>query len=135
MLGAAVAAGVLFSPLAFSVPPVPPSPTQKVEVHPATAAVAQPGPVAAALTLVGHKVVIDPGHGGPDQGASTAHPPLLEKNLNLDIALRVRDLLKARGAEVVMTRSDDREVARDRATSRSSRPAPTSPTALVPTSS
>ena len=51
-------------------------------------------------------VVVDPGHGGPDTGA-IGRSGLTEKETNLDIALRVRRLLEAAGARVLMTRTDD----------------------------
>ena len=51
-------------------------------------------------------VVLDAGHGGEDGGARSA-PGVLEKNINLDIALRLRDLLEANGVAVVLTRSTD----------------------------
>ncbi len=51
-------------------------------------------------------VVIDAGHGGEDGGAVSAGG-LLEKDVNLDIALRLRDLLTANGIPVVMTRTED----------------------------
>lgn len=60
-----------------------------------------------ALGLKIGRVVIDPGHGGHDQG--TEGPKgLLEKDLVLDIAHRVGKLIEARmGAEVIYTRADD----------------------------
>ena len=54
------------------------------------------------------RIVIDPGHGGHDTG--TIGPTgLMEKDLCLDIALRLEKIVKQRlpGAEVVLTRSDD----------------------------
>jgi hypothetical protein len=57
-------------------------------------------------------VVLDPGHGGSravgGSSPNNAHGPngLLEKNLTLDIARRVRALLSGR-ARVIMTRDDD----------------------------
>ena len=53
-------------------------------------------------------IVIDPGHGGSDPGA--VRGGLQEKNVALDVAKRVRDILVARGWQVVMTRTDDRDV-------------------------
>ena len=47
-------------------------------------------------------VVLDPGHGGEEFGAVEAG--LIERDLNLDIALRVEVLLEAEGIRVVMTR-------------------------------
>jgi N-acetylmuramoyl-L-alanine amidase len=59
------------------------------------------------LGLKINRVVIDPGHGGHDQG--TEGPKgLLEKDVVLDIALRVGKLVQDRmAAEVIYTRSDD----------------------------
>ena len=51
-------------------------------------------------------VVIDAGHGGEDGGASSASG-VLEKELNLQIAERLCDLLKSNGVNVVMTRTED----------------------------
>jgi len=60
-----------------------------------------------ALGLKIGRVVIDPGHGGHDQGTESAKG-LLEKDLVLDIAKRVGALVEERlGAEVIYTRSDD----------------------------
>lgn len=50
-------------------------------------------------------VVIDAGHGGEDSGAVANG--VLEKDINLDIALRLRDMLRVCGFEVVMTRDTD----------------------------
>ncbi len=51
-------------------------------------------------------LVVDPGHGGPDTGA-IGRSGLMEKDFNLDVALRVSRLLEAMGAKVRLTRSDD----------------------------
>lgn len=60
-----------------------------------------------ALGLKIGRVVIDPGHGGHDQGTESAHG-LLEKDLVLDVAKRVGALIEERlGAEVIYTRTDD----------------------------
>jgi N-acetylmuramoyl-L-alanine amidase len=60
-----------------------------------------------ALGLKINRVVIDPGHGGHDQG--TASPKgLLEKDLVLDVALRLGKLIEEKmGSEVILTRTDD----------------------------
>lgn len=60
-------------------------------------------------TLKGAKIVIDAGHGDTDVGAvgpAGANGPM-EKDTNLQIALAARSYLEGKGAEVVMTRSDD----------------------------
>lgn len=51
-------------------------------------------------------VVIDAGHGGEDGGASGLGGAL-EKDLNLDIAFLLADMLRANGVDVVMTRTED----------------------------
>ena len=64
--------------------------------------------VSADTTCVRYKtVIIDAGHGGEDGGASSA-AGLIEKNVNLEIAQMLRDMLSASGVNVVMTREDDR---------------------------
>jgi len=62
------------------------------------------------------RIVIDPGHGGKDVGSVTAGG-LYEKDVALDIALRLRDSLRQQGGvEVLMTRDRDEHVLlRDRA--------------------
>ncbi|MEO5952634.1 MAG: N-acetylmuramoyl-L-alanine amidase [Chloroflexia bacterium] len=63
--------------------------------------------------LAGHKIGIDPGHGPRgDLGAvyvddKTGKTILTEAEFNLDIALRCRDILLARGADVVVTRVEN----------------------------
>ena len=51
-------------------------------------------------------VVIDAGHGGEDGGASSASG-VVEKDVNLSVALALRDLFEAAGIPVVMTRTED----------------------------
>jgi N-acetylmuramoyl-L-alanine amidase len=59
------------------------------------------------LGLKLNRVVIDPGHGGHDQGTHSKSG-LLEKELVLDISTRLAKLLRERmGTEVIMTRTDD----------------------------
>ena len=60
----------------------------------------------AATSVTGHKIVIDPGHGGGSSG-STECSGYPEKDANLDIAFRLKALLEADVAEVFMTREDD----------------------------
>ena len=56
--------------------------------------------------VLGAHVVLDPGHGGSEPGA-VGPSGLTEAQLNLDIARRVRHLLEAEGATVVLTRDAD----------------------------
>ncbi|MFT5836961.1 MAG: N-acetylmuramoyl-L-alanine amidase [Candidatus Azotimanducaceae bacterium] len=53
------------------------------------------------------RIVIDAGHGGKDVGAKNAAYRLYEKNLTLDVALRLQRMLQRAGYEVVMTRDRD----------------------------
>jgi N-acetylmuramoyl-L-alanine amidase len=52
-------------------------------------------------------IVIDPGHGGEDPGKVGIND-ILEKDINLQISMKVRALLEEVGIEVVMTREDDK---------------------------
>ncbi len=52
-------------------------------------------------------IIVDPGHGGKDDGATSPNG-LLEKELNLDISKRLKKILETRyGYQVIMTRHDD----------------------------
>ncbi|MCT0226161.1 N-acetylmuramoyl-L-alanine amidase [Synechococcus sp. CS-1328] len=55
------------------------------------------------------KVVLDPGHGGPDPGA-VGIGGLRETNVVLDVGLQVAQLLQARGVQVLMTRTSEVDV-------------------------
>jgi N-acetylmuramoyl-L-alanine amidase len=55
------------------------------------------------------RVVLDPGHGGYDSGA-TGPAGTREKDVTLDVAKRVAALLGRAGVEAVLTREDDRFV-------------------------
>lgn len=56
------------------------------------------------------KIVIDPGHGGKFRGTQGRNG-LREKDVVLDIGLKLRTLLQVRGIKVVMTRETDRHLA------------------------
>lgn len=60
------------------------------------------------------RVVLDPGHGGKFPGA-VAHG-MEEKEINLSIAFKVRDILVDEGIEVLMTRTKDVELSDDLST-------------------
>jgi len=57
--------------------------------------------------LTGRTLTVDAGHGGHDGGAIGVRSGILEKDVNLDIALRLEALLKGAQAVVHMTRVDD----------------------------
>ncbi|MFZ5813914.1 MAG: SH3 domain-containing protein [Bacillota bacterium] len=61
--------------------------------------------------LAGKVILLDPGHGGDDSGAVSRLLGVVEKELNLQVALRLRAALEARGAKVYMTRVTDRRAA------------------------
>jgi N-acetylmuramoyl-L-alanine amidase len=52
-------------------------------------------------------IVIDPAHGGADNG-SRISDNIVEKDVTLALAFRLRSLLTARGFNVVLTREDDK---------------------------
>src|SRR5512133_4321723 len=51
-------------------------------------------------------VVIDPGHGGFDRGGIPGQR-VPEKNMNLDVSLKLKPILEKAGYRVIMTRSTD----------------------------
>ncbi len=61
-------------------------------------------------------VVLDPGHGGDDFGARAFG--LMERDITLDLALRVRDILRARvpSTRVILTREENRFVSLEQRT-------------------
>jgi N-acetylmuramoyl-L-alanine amidase len=72
------------------------------------------GPVPSAASLPDvprgrYKVVIDPGHGGPDPGA-VGIGGLRETDVVLDVSLQVAQLLQAKGVQVLLTRTSEVDV-------------------------
>lgn len=65
--------------------------------------------VTSALPSSGRVIVIDAGHGYPDGGA-VGESGVLEKDLNLSIAIKLQKLLEKGGAHVLLTRADDNAV-------------------------
>jgi N-acetylmuramoyl-L-alanine amidase len=69
--------------------------------------------VAQAQPLDFKTIVIDPGHGGKDPGA-IGRTGVTEKDVVLDIGLRLRSLIQQRlGIKVIMTRDDDTFISLD----------------------
>ena len=66
-------------------------------------------PADPAQPLAGRTIVIDPGHGGSEQGGAGALR-VQEKDIVLNIGLQVAGLLRAQGANVVLTRESDVQV-------------------------
>ena len=87
-----------------------PAKTNAVKANPpAPKPTIRPASVRAPLT-----VVLDPGHGGTYPGMSSRW--VTEKEVTLDVALRVRKKLEARGIKVIMTRASDTQLNLDWAT-------------------
>jgi N-acetylmuramoyl-L-alanine amidase len=95
------------------VPPAPPrvtsppsAPRPPVTSPPPIAPEATPLPNVADQQVV---IVIDPGHGGRDPGA-VGIGGLREVDVLMPISLRVARILQEQGAQVILTRSDDRDL-------------------------
>ena len=58
------------------------------------------------LPSVGRRIIIDAGHGAPDGGA-VGDSGILEKDINLSVALYLQKFLESGGTDVILTRSDD----------------------------
>ena len=61
------------------------------------------------LPLSGKIILLDAGHGGPDGGADSGKTQ--EKDIALNITMKVRDYLQQQGALVIMTRESDKDLA------------------------
>ncbi|GAB4155719.1 MAG: N-acetylmuramoyl-L-alanine amidase [Cyanobacteria bacterium J069] len=57
--------------------------------------------------LASVRIFLDPGHGGPDDLGSRGPTGYPEKDVNLVVTELLRDRLQARGATVIMSRTDD----------------------------
>ena len=61
------------------------------------------------LPVSGKTIVIDAGHGKPDEGAESS-TGTTEAETNLKIALKIQNLLEQSGSSVVLTRSDENAI-------------------------
>lgn len=61
-----------------------------------------------ASSLTGKVIVVDAGHGGIDPGAN--RPGVAEKDINLAVALELKEILNQYGAKVVLSRQSDIEL-------------------------
>ena len=79
---------------------------------PISPALSDPYPYVGSVSATrGRVVIIDPGHGGTDSGATAelaAGAKLMEKDANLAIAQEAADLLREQGFTVLLTRPGDR---------------------------
>ena len=71
----------------------------------------EPAEYAGRLPAPPRLIVLDAGHGGADPGTRNLALHLDEKNLTLDVVLRLKKLLEGRGYRVILTRSDDSKLA------------------------
>jgi N-acetylmuramoyl-L-alanine amidase len=55
-------------------------------------------------------IVIDPGHGGRNPGCINKNLGMVEKDLTLDLSMRLKAVLESRGYRVFLTRDSDRTV-------------------------
>ena len=92
----------------------PPAPPPAAPATPAPAVMPDaPAALPAAQPPGVRTIVIDPGHGGDEQG-TRGGGGVLEKDLALDVARRLRSVLDTRlGVRVLLTRDDDRVVPHD----------------------
>jgi N-acetylmuramoyl-L-alanine amidase len=95
----------LAPPAAAPVSPAAPAPPQ-------VTAVPETIPVPERIAPAQRLVVLDPGHGGNDPGA-TGISGVMEKTITLDIAKRVATLLAGNSVDVVLTREQDTYVTID----------------------
>ena len=62
-----------------------------------------------AWAVAGKLIVIDPGHGGEDPGAVGA-AGVYEKDIVLEVSKKLAEILRQAGAEVLLTRENDRDL-------------------------
>jgi N-acetylmuramoyl-L-alanine amidase len=60
--------------------------------------------------LKGKKIFLDPGHGGEDRKNSNRSGDVIEADVNLKVALFLRDYFNRAGVEVIMSREKDQTV-------------------------
>jgi N-acetylmuramoyl-L-alanine amidase len=77
-----------------------------VEAAPTQPTTPQQQPSKSPWELTGKTIVIDAGHGGKDPGTTSAKG-FQEKDINLDVAQQIAQILRNKGHRVVMTRDSD----------------------------
>ncbi len=89
------------------------TPVLNIDQTPESAAPLTPRPIdRAAIPLSVKRIVIDPGHGG--EPGALSESGAMEKEITLDIALRLRRLMAREPFEVLLTRQTDRLVPLDK---------------------
>ncbi|MBA4136124.1 MAG: N-acetylmuramoyl-L-alanine amidase [Opitutus sp.] len=79
----------------------------KVDLVKTIAPLLRPADHAAALPAPPRLIVLDAGHGGTDPGKYNLKYRLNEKDMTLDVVLRLKKVLEARGYRIALTRADD----------------------------
>ncbi|GAA0106862.1 N-acetylmuramoyl-L-alanine amidase CwlD [Paraclostridium sordellii] len=59
------------------------------------------------MPITNKVILLDAGHGGMDPGATNEDKSILEKDINLQITLKLRELLESSGCLVLLTREED----------------------------
>lgn len=54
-----------------------------------------------------HVIILDAGHGNPDGGATDKTGNIIESELNLEIVLKLQNLLESSNCNIILTRSDE----------------------------
>lgn len=54
-----------------------------------------------------HTIILDAGHGSPDGGATNSSGEIIESELNLQLVLKLQNLLESANCNVILTRSDE----------------------------
>ncbi len=65
------------------------------------------------MPVTNRVILLDAGHGGIDPGALSDNKEVKEKDINLQITLKLRELLESSGCLVLLTREDDTSLYED----------------------
>ena len=96
-------------PIPRPVTPIPPLPENRSVLTADNSPRTTTNDLARQLALGVRRIVIDPGHGGHDPGAPGAIQGVWEKDIVLQLGLRLERMIQRHlGAEVIMTRRTDR---------------------------
>ena len=59
------------------------------------------------MPVTNKTIILDAGHGGIDPGAMSNDKTILEKDINLQITKKIKELIEASGGNVILTREED----------------------------
>jgi len=85
----------------------------KIDVIKTIAPLMQPADYVEQLPRLPKRIFLDAGHGGNDPGKQNLVLHIDEKVMTLDVVLRLKKVLEARGYQAFLTRSDDRRIELD----------------------